>query len=153
MVTSRSRKCHQSVLWPVSYTHLDVYKRQVYYRVATEDGQVDIGNAELPLPPGHLVTGRPQFTDASYFGEPVRVGTYARLLDPPLPGYATGQRLVIQVAETLESRQAFTLALVLQAIARDVLLLGVATSLMVLAVGWALRLLARLRNDCVLYTS
>ena len=119
----------------------------VYYRVATEDGQVDIGNAELPLPPGHLVTGRPQFTDASYFGEPVRVGTYARLLDPPLPGYATGQRLVIQVAETLESRQAFTLALVLQAIARDVLLLGVATSLMVLAVGWALRPLARLRNE------
>ncbi len=119
----------------------------VYYRVATEDGLVDIGNADLPLPPGHLVTGQPKFTDASYFDEPVRVGSYARLLDPQLPGAAPGQRLVIQVAETLESRQAFTRSLVLQAVARDVLLLLVATGLMAAAVGWALRPLARLRRE------
>lgn len=120
---------------------------RVYYRVATENGLVDIGNANLPLPKDRLVTGRPQFADAIYFDEPVRVGTYARVLDPPLAGQTPGQRLVIQVAETLESRQAFTRALVVQAVARDLLLLGVATGLMVLAVGWALRPLARLRNE------
>ncbi len=119
----------------------------VYYRVATENGLVNIGYADLPLPAGHLVTGQPQFTDARYFDEPVRVGTYARVLDPPLAGQAADQRLVIQVAETLESRHAFTRALVLQALARDVLLLGVATGLVVLAVGWALRPLTRLRNE------
>lgn len=119
----------------------------VYYRVATEDGLVDIGNANLPLPSAYLVTGQPQFTDARYFDEPVRVGSYARLLDPQLPGAAPGQRLVIQVAETLESRQAFTRALVLQAVARDVLLLLVAIALMAAAVGWALRPLAKLRRE------
>ncbi len=118
----------------------------VYYRVATESGLVEIGNADLPLPPGVLVTGQPRFMDAVYFDEPVRVGAYARVIDQPLGGQAAGQRLVIQVAETLESRQAFTRALVLQAVARDVLLLFVATSLMVLAVGWALRPLTRLRS-------
>lgn len=119
----------------------------VYYRVATENGLVDIGNANLPLPNAFLVTGQPQFTDALYFDEPVRVGTYARVMEPPLPGQASGQRLVIQVAETLESRQAFTRSLVLQSLARDVLLLLVAIGLMVAAVGWALRPLARLRRE------
>jgi len=119
----------------------------VYYSVATENGLVEIGNANLPLPPGTLVTGQPRFMDAVYFDEPVRVGAIARELDAPLGGQTVGQRLVIQVAETLESRQAFTRALVLQAIARDVLLLGAATGLMVLAVGWALRPLSRLRSE------
>lgn len=120
---------------------------RVYYRVATEDGLVEIGNANLPPPPKALVTERPQFSDASYFDEPVRVGSYARLLDPPLAGQARGQRIVIQIAETLESRQAFTRALVLEAVARDLLLLIVAMGLMTLAVGWALLPLTRLRNE------
>ena len=50
----------------------------VYYRVATEGGLVEIGNADLPPPPKALETGRPQFSDATYFDEPVRVGSYAR---------------------------------------------------------------------------
>jgi len=120
---------------------------RVYYRVATEDGLVEIGNADLPPPPRLLVTGRPQFLDASYFDEPVRVGSYSRVLDPPLAGQTAGQRVVIQIAETLESRQAFTRVLVLEAVARDLLLLAVAIGLMTLAVGWALRPLTRLRNE------
>lgn len=120
---------------------------RVYYRVATEDGLVEIGDATLPPPPNALATERPQFSDASYFDEPVRVGSYARLLDPPLAGQAMGQRVVIQIAETLESRQAFTRTLVLEALARDLLLLIVAMGLMTLAVGWALLPLARLRNE------
>lgn len=119
----------------------------VYYRVTTENSLVDIGNADLPMPPGYLITGQPRFSDARYFDEPVRVGTYVRTLDPPLAGAPQGQRLIIQVAETLESRQAFTRGLVLQAVARDILLLGLASGLMVLAVGWALRPLARLRGE------
>ncbi|MEO6856090.1 MAG: ATP-binding protein, partial [Rhodoferax sp.] len=75
------------------------------------------------------------------------VGTYVRVLDKPLAGQPPGQRLVIQVAETLQSRQDFTRALVWNSVARDILLLGAATALMVVAVGWALRPLRRLRND------
>lgn len=120
---------------------------RVYYRVAAEGGLVEIGNADLPPPQTVLVTGRPQFRDAVYFDEPVRVGSYARLLDPPLPGQPAPQRVVIQIAETLESRLAFTRALVLQAVARDVLLAVAATLLLLGAVGWALRPLARLRSE------
>ena len=120
---------------------------RVYYRVATEDGLVEIGNADLPQPPRALVTGRPQFSDASYFDEPVRVGSYARMLDPPLAGRSTPQRLVIQVAETLQSRQAFTRTLVWQSLVRDLALVVAATGLLVLAVAWALRPLARLRAE------
>jgi len=119
----------------------------VYYRVATENALVEIGNADLPMPPGVLVTGQARFTDAIYFDEPVRIGSWARALEHPLGGQSAGHRLIIQVAETLESRQAFTRVLVVQAVARDVLLLVVASSLMVLAVGWALRPLARLRGE------
>ncbi len=120
---------------------------RVYYRVATEDGLVDIGSTDLPAPPRVLVTRRPQFSDGVYYDEPVRIGSYARLLDPPMTGAAGPQRVVIQIAETLESRQSFTLSLVLQSLARDLLLVGAASCLLVLAVGWALRPLARLRNE------
>lgn len=120
---------------------------QVFYRVATEDGLVEIGNADLPAPRGVLVSGRPQFADATYFGQPVRVGSYARLLSRPLAGAPAPQRVVIQVAETLGSRQDFTRALVLQAVARDVLLVLAASAMLVVVVGWALRPLARLRAE------
>lgn len=120
---------------------------QVYYRVATEDGLVEIGNADLPAPLTALVTGRPQFSDAIYVDEPVRVGSYARLLSQPIAGQAAAQRVIIQVAETLESRNDFTRVLVLQSVARDLLLVLASTVILVLAVGWALRPLARLRNE------
>lgn len=120
---------------------------RVYYRVATEDGLVEIGNPDLPAPARPLVTGQPQFNDERYLDEPVRVGSYARQLDRPLAGRATAQRVVIQVAETLESRQAFTRTLLLQAIGRDLMLVLAATALLVAVVAWALRPLARLRGE------
>lgn len=120
---------------------------QVFYRVATEDGLVEIGNAGLPPPPRPLVTGRPQFSDGVYFGEPVRIGSYARLLTKPLAGAARPQRIVIQIAETLGSRQQFTRALVLNALARDLLLVLAAAGMLALLIGFALRPLARLRAE------
>lgn len=119
----------------------------VYYRVATEDGLVEIGSADMPPPQIPLETGRPQFYDAAYFGEPIRVGSYARLLQRPLAGRQDAQRVVIQVAETLKSREQFTRSLVLQAFARDLMLVLVAGGLLVLAIGWALRPLTRLRQE------
>jgi two-component system sensor histidine kinase TctE len=120
---------------------------QVYYRVATEEGLVEIGNADLPRPARLLETGKPQFDDSAYFGEPVRVGSYARLLPRPLAGQDVAQRVIIQVAETLKSREQFTRTLVLQALSRDLVLVLAAGVLLVLVIGWALRPLARLRNE------
>ena len=120
---------------------------QVYYRVATEDGLVEIGSSDLPLPPKPLLSGKPQFHEGVYFGEPVRVGSYARELGTPLAGQPVPQRVVIQVAETLEARTGFRRSLVLQSVARDFLLVAVASTLFGLAIAWAMRPLARLRQD------
>jgi two-component system sensor histidine kinase TctE len=119
---------------------------QVFFRVATEDGLVEIGDAELPRPPP-LATGKPHFDDSAYFGQAVRIGSYARPLAHPIAGAVQAQRVVIQVAETLGSRREFTRALVLQAVGRDVALVVVAALLLVLVVAWALRPLERLRNE------
>jgi two-component system, OmpR family, sensor histidine kinase TctE len=120
---------------------------QVYYRVATEDGLVEIGDGNFPPPLRELETGKPQFHDTEYFSRPVRVGSYARVLNPPVGGQGSGQRVVIQVAETLGSREQFTRSLVLQAAARDLFLVLVAGVLLAGAISWALRPLSRLRNE------
>lgn len=120
---------------------------RVYYRVATEDGLVQIGNADLPAPARALISERPLFADASYHGEPVRLGSYARPLDRVLTGDDSPQRVMIQVAETLESRAQFTRSLLLQALSRDLVLMVMAAALLVGAVLWALRPLRRLRQE------
>ncbi len=125
---------------------------RVFYRVATEDGLVEIGNEGLPPPLAALQTGKPEFQNAVYFGDAIRVGSYARMLDSPLNGRADPQRVVIQVAETLEARTVFRRALLLQSIARDVLLAIVAIALLLLAIAWAVRPLARLRSEVLART-
>lgn len=120
---------------------------RVFYRVATEDGLVEIGNEGLPPPLAALQTGKPEFQNAVYFGEAIRVGSYARLLESPLTGRADPQRVVIQVAETLEARMVFRRALLLQSIARDALLAIVALALLLGAIAWAVRPLALLRSE------
>jgi two-component system sensor histidine kinase TctE len=120
---------------------------QVFYRVATEDGLVEIGSADLPAPPRPLKTGQPQFHEGAYVGQAVRLGSYARELNPPLAGQSGPQRVVIQVAETLEARNDFRRALVLQSLARDVLLMLAASALLALAIAWAMRPLDRLRQE------
>lgn len=54
----------------------------VYFRVSTEDNLTEIGNPSLPMPAHPLASGRAEFFNAEYFGEPVRVGVLARRLDP-----------------------------------------------------------------------
>jgi two-component system sensor histidine kinase TctE len=120
---------------------------RVHYRVATEDGLVEIGTTVLPPPPAALLTGQPQFVDTAVFGEPVRLASYARVLDRAIGGAATPQRVVVQVAEPLTSREQFTRRLVAQALSRDLVLVLVAGTLLLTAVAWALRPLARLRDE------
>lgn len=119
---------------------------RVYYRVATEDGLVEIGDPGLPRP-ALLRPRQPVIVDAVYEGEPVRVGSYLRSLDPPLAGPHSAQRVIIQVAEPLTSRESFTRALVVQAVSRDVVLVLVGGLLLAAAIGWALQPLARLRQE------
>lgn len=120
---------------------------QVFYRVATEDGLVEIGSVGLPQPPAPLKTGQPQFHEGQYVGRAVRVGSYARELSPSLAGQTGRQRVIIQVAETLEARNDFRRGLILQALFRDVVLVLSASTLLLLAIAWAMRPLDQLRRE------
>lgn len=119
---------------------------KVFYRVSTEDGLVANGNADLPQPAMPLRDGVPYFFNASYFGEPVRVGSYARLLSRPLYGNRP-QRIIIQVAESIDSRTAFTRGLLMQAVSTDALLILVVALVMAISVSFALRPLQRLTDE------
>ena len=119
----------------------------VYFSVATEDGLVEVGTPGLPRPAHPLATGVPQFADALYFGEHVRVGSYARLLAHPLAGASEPTRVVIQVVESIGSRSAFSRELLFQAFSRDILLVVLVVGMLALVVNWTLAPLRRLRTD------
>lgn len=120
---------------------------RVYFRVATEDGLVEIGDPALPAPGRRLATGEPHFENTHYFDTPVRLGSYARMLERPLAGQVTPQRVIVQVAETLTSREEFTARLLRQALWRDLALFAAALLLLVAGVNWSLRPLTRLRSE------
>ncbi len=115
----------------------------VYFRVATADGLVEIGSPDLPQPEQAPPVGVPVFYDAVYFGEAVRVGTYVRTLERPLsPGGV--QQLVIQVAESAVSRREFTRAFVIKAAVRDALVISLIGMTLAILVTLLLRPVSRL---------
>lgn len=115
----------------------------VYFRVATADSLVEIGNPDLPSPPSALRTGQPMFYDATYFGESVRVGAFMRPLEQRLNEGGEPQ-LVIQVAESTSSREQFTASFVRRAAVRDILLLVLMSLAVVMGLTVALRPMASL---------
>ena len=115
----------------------------VYFRVATADGLVEIGSPDLPPPPAPLKLGKPMFYDATYFGETVRVGAFMRPLEQTLTTSASPQ-LVIQVAESTSSREQFTASFMRTAAIRDALFFVVMCVAVVLGLTMALRPLTRL---------
>ena len=118
----------------------------VYFRVASSDGLVELGNADLPLPPEPLEPGVPRFYDATYFGESVRLAAYRRATETP-PTTPEASSVLVQVAESTQSRQEFTRRFVRRAALRD----GLVLALMVLGtagtLALALRPLARLARE------
>lgn len=115
----------------------------VYFRVATADGLVEIGSPDLPRPVALPAIGTPVFYDATYLGDAVRVGTYVRLLEQPLS--STGVReLVIQVAENLGNRREFIRSFMWRATLRDGSLIALVGLGLAGLMAWAMRPLGRL---------
>ncbi|GAA4359065.1 sensor histidine kinase [Variovorax defluvii] len=119
---------------------------QVYFRVATSDGLVELGSADLPGPPGTLATGHPVFYDAPYFGEPVRFAAYRRALERA-PSGSEARSVMVQVGESTRSRQEFTRRFVQRAVLRDALVLVLLVCCTAAALATALRPLARLARE------
>lgn len=113
----------------------------VHYRVATEDGLVEIGSPDIPMPDEPTALRMPHFQTVDYVDGPARVGTYVRPLDEPASG-----NIVIQVAESLDSRIEFSRQFILQAVVRDALLAVLAAAMVAMAVSWSLRPLKQLRE-------
>ena len=119
---------------------------QVFFRVATSDGLVELGSADLPAPPASLALGVPAFYDAEYFGEAVRLAAYRRELDRA-PAGSAGRSVLIQVGESTRSRQAFSARFVRSAALRDALVLALLLFGTGAALAAALRPLSRLARE------
>ncbi|GIX24364.1 MAG: histidine kinase [Caldimonas sp.] len=119
---------------------------RVYFRVSTEDGLAEIGSPFLPLPREPLITGEPRFYYAMHEDTPVRVAAMARLASPPLPNNPH-TRIIVQVAESLGTREVFLHHVLRRSIERD--LLGIAMSMVLLISGivMTLRPLTRLQRE------
>ncbi|VWX46742.1 sensor histidine kinase [Novosphingobium sp. 9U] len=112
----------------------------VYYRIAV-GGELLTGYADLPAPRiSELRLDEPRFRYADYRGQGIRIAEVRRSL-PRIE-----QPVVVQVAETLEGRNALWRRLVLALLIGEVLLIGVAVLLVRPALAWSLRPLDRLRN-------
>ena len=118
----------------------------VFFRIATSDGLVELGSADLPVPQKDFSDGVPVFYDATYFGEAVRVATYRREL-ARAPAGSSARTVTVQVAESTRSRADFTSRFVRAAAERDVLVLGVLLVGAVIALAVALRPLLRLARE------
>lgn len=140
------------VVVEVPYVALDFFQSdlrgRVYYRVGGLDGRAVSGYDDLPpLPPGvprsEDYFALAHFYDDQYRGEAVRV---VALLQPVFDDSARGMALV-QVAETFVSREALTRKLMIDTLARQLLLVALAALVIAIVVRVAFRPLGRLRAE------
>lgn len=118
----------------------------VYYRIVTEDGLAQVGNVDLPIPQQAIQAANvPYLYEDFYLGQRVRVAAMRRELDPPL--YRDATHVVIQVAEDMSTRDAFTHSVLLRWLGRDLLMMLAIGALLVAGVFMALRPLGRLRTE------
>ena len=119
---------------------------QVYFRVSTSDGLVELGSADLPPSPAALKVGVPVFYDAAYFGESVRLVALLAALDTASAGHPQSQ-VLIQVAESTQSRQEFTKRFVQRSALRDGVIFALTLLTVLIVVTTALAPLAKLATQ------
>ncbi|WP_295530929.1 sensor histidine kinase [uncultured Pseudacidovorax sp.] len=133
----------------VPYSALEAFEAdaqsRMYYRVSTTHGEMISGFAELPLWRGTLPVKPPyaalvDFYDSEFRGQPVRM---AVLLQPVASARGLGMA-VVQVAETLELREALARRLLINMLWRQLLLVAVVASVTVFVVQQATRPVRRL---------
>jgi len=115
---------------------------RIYYALRDGDGQIVAGDPQMAALAGALAPGVPTLQNGQIGEEPVRVAAL-QIPDPRDPS----RSLVLQVAETLNKRQALTEALRTQAVALpQLLVLVVAILLIVYGYTFVLRPMQRLRT-------
>ncbi|MGE4330688.1 sensor histidine kinase [Diaphorobacter sp.] len=136
----------------VPYAALEAFEAdnqsRMFYRVSSLHGELISGFAELPIWRGTIAQRPPyaalvDFYDAQFRGQPVRV---AVLLQPVASSEGRGMA-VIQVAETLELREAAALQILHTTLARQALLLALIAGIVVLVVQRATRPVRQLSSN------
>lgn len=117
-----------------------------YFRVATEDKLTEIGYVDLPLPTTPLDTGKAVFYNRNYLDQPMRIAAIAiRPKDGLL--YNPESRIIIQVAESMSSREDFINQLIWQSVRKDFVVLAIFILLLSGGIIIALRPLKALSKE------
>lgn len=106
----------------------------VYYHVAREDGLVEIGFPALPRPNKHLQENHIHFFTGYYLdNQPVRTATLIRTLNDQ-----SQQRIIVQVAESLEERHRFLNTLIQRTLLRDLFVVLLTAGILIFGIALAL---------------
>ncbi len=140
------------LLAKVPYSALEAFEADnqshMYYRVSDLSGEMVSGFADLPfwrgrIPDRAAYSALVDFYDASFRNEPVRV---AVLLQPVASERGRGMA-VVQVAETLELREALARRILVDTLWRQLLLMAEIAALVVWVVERATRPVRRLSEE------
>jgi two-component system sensor histidine kinase TctE len=131
----------------IPYVALELFesniRERIFYKVSAPDGTTLTGYEDLPPPPRSASTTHATFFRSVYHEENLyQAALYKPLYDPTLKGM-----VLIQVAETAESREALTRRILYDNLLRQGLLITFAALFLVLGVRHALRPLLRLRDN------
>jgi two-component system sensor histidine kinase TctE len=126
---------------PAAFGMLENSERDnVYYRIAVGN-RLLTGYADLPPPRiAELAIDTPRFRFARYQDQDIRIAEVRRSLP------RIDEPVIVQMAETLESRNVLWRRLVTAPLAGELVLVGMAVLLTRPALAWSLKPLARLRG-------
>jgi two-component system sensor histidine kinase TctE len=136
----------------VPYTALEIFdagnRGRLYYRISGFKGEFLSGYEDLPVYDRRLPKRSPyaalvDFYDGEYRGEPVRMAA----LYQPVASQETRGMALIQVAETLEVREALARQILLSTLLRQAVLIIVVTGVTLLVVTRALKPVEALRRQ------
>ena len=118
----------------------DNERDNVYYSVR-KNGRAITGYADLPSIASGMRDTEVRFGDAVYRGRPVRIVSEGRRLS------GIAEPVVVEVAETLGTRQRIERRLLVGLAALEALLIGLTALLLPVAVRWGIRPLVTLREE------
>ena len=134
------------ILVDIPYVALDLFesniKERIFYKVTVPDGSALTGYEDLPPPPETVPHDKPLFFQSRYRGENLyQAALYKHIYGPSVRG-----DILIQVAETAESREALSRRILRDGLMRQGILIVLAALLLWFGVRHALRPLMRLRD-------
>jgi two-component system sensor histidine kinase TctE len=132
----------------IPYVALELFesniRERIFYKVSAADGLTLTGYEDLPAPPASAgPPNRVVFFRSEYHGESLyQAAIWKELYDPSIHG-----KVLVQVGETSESRDALSHQILFDGLLRQGLLITLATLVLLLGIRHSLKPLLGLRNS------